>query len=313
MATTTNFGWTTPDDTALVKDGASAIRTLGSSIDTSMAQLKGGTTGQILSKTSNSDMAFTWIANDQGDITAVTAGTGLTGGGTTGAVTLSLDSTAVISPTIVDAKGDLIAATGADTVARLAVGSNDQVLTADSTTATGLKWATVSTGNTWTLLNAGGTAMSGSGTITISGITSENLLIFIQNSSSASASSNLRIRFNSDTGTNYNSSGFSVLAGSTYSNGNFNGLNDTTSDSITLAQMGSNAAASLRGALQVSGCKSTASKVFWGSGGGTTGGGSDQILYSVQGWYAASAAITSVSVISSVGNFDAGTLYVYGA
>lgn len=36
MATTTNYGWTTPDDTALVKDGASAIRTLGSSIDTSL-------------------------------------------------------------------------------------------------------------------------------------------------------------------------------------------------------------------------------------------------------------------------------------
>ena len=46
-----------------------------------------------------------------------------------------------IPASIVDAKGDIIAATAADTVARLAVGSNDQVLTADSTTATGLKWA----------------------------------------------------------------------------------------------------------------------------------------------------------------------------
>lgn len=64
MATTTNFGWSTPDDTSLVKDGASAIRTLGSSIDTSMMDLKGGTTGQVLSKTSNTDMDFTWIAQD---------------------------------------------------------------------------------------------------------------------------------------------------------------------------------------------------------------------------------------------------------
>jgi hypothetical protein len=61
MATTTNFGWTTPDDTSLVKDGAAAIRTLGQSIDTSMMDLEGGTTGQVLSKTSGTDMDFTWV------------------------------------------------------------------------------------------------------------------------------------------------------------------------------------------------------------------------------------------------------------
>jgi hypothetical protein len=60
MATTTNFGWTTPDNTALVKDGASAIRTLGSSIDTSFVDLKGGTTGQVLKKTSATDLDFEW-------------------------------------------------------------------------------------------------------------------------------------------------------------------------------------------------------------------------------------------------------------
>jgi hypothetical protein len=62
MATTTNFGWTTPDDTALVKDGALAIRTLGQSIDTSFIDLKGGTTGQVLSKASNTDLDYTWVA-----------------------------------------------------------------------------------------------------------------------------------------------------------------------------------------------------------------------------------------------------------
>ncbi len=117
MATTTNFGWETPDDTDLVKDGAAAMRTLGNSIDTSFVDLKGGTTGQVLSKASGTDLDFTWVAQD--------------------------DSNA-IQNAIVDAKGDLIAATAADTPARLAVGTNGQVLTADSTAATGLKWAAAS-------------------------------------------------------------------------------------------------------------------------------------------------------------------------
>ena len=64
MATTTNFGWETPDDTDLVKDGAAAMRTLGGAIDTSLVDLKGGTTGQVLSKNSNTDMDFTWTAKD---------------------------------------------------------------------------------------------------------------------------------------------------------------------------------------------------------------------------------------------------------
>lgn len=116
MATTTpNFGWTVPTSTDLVKDGATAIETLGDGIDASFVDLKGGTTGQVLSKASNTDLDFTWVAQD--------------------------DSNA-IQNAIVDAKGDIIAASAADTPARLAVGANDTVLTADSSTATGLKWAT---------------------------------------------------------------------------------------------------------------------------------------------------------------------------
>lgn len=113
--TTTNFGWDIPQSTDLVKDGATAIATLGQDIDTAFVDLKGGTTGQVLSKNSNTDLDFTWVAQD--------------------------DSNA-IQNAIVDAKGDLIAATAADTPARLAVGTNGQVLTADSTASTGLKWAT---------------------------------------------------------------------------------------------------------------------------------------------------------------------------
>jgi NADPH-dependent glutamate synthase beta subunit-like oxidoreductase len=91
MANTTNFNWATPDDTDLVKDGALAIRTLGSAIDASLVDLKGGSTGQILAKTSSTDLDFEWITNDNGDITAVNTNSPLTGGATSGSVTLSYD------------------------------------------------------------------------------------------------------------------------------------------------------------------------------------------------------------------------------
>jgi hypothetical protein len=120
MANPTNpFNWQMPTSTDLVTDLPADFEVFGQAVATSMADLLGGTTGQVLSKASNTDMDFTWVAQD--------------------------DSNA-IQNAIVDAKGDLIAASAADTPARLAVGTNGQVLTADSTAATGLAWATASTG-----------------------------------------------------------------------------------------------------------------------------------------------------------------------
>lgn len=83
MATTTNFGWTTPNDTDLVKDGAAAIRTLGSAIDTSLVDLKGGTTGQNLTKASGTDMDFAWATPAAGGGWTLLSTTTLSGATTT--------------------------------------------------------------------------------------------------------------------------------------------------------------------------------------------------------------------------------------
>ena len=90
---TSNFGWQMPTNTDLVTNLPADFEVFGQAVDTDFADLKGGTTGQMLTKATNADLDFTWVTPEIGDITSVTAGTGLTGGGTTGAVTLAIDST----------------------------------------------------------------------------------------------------------------------------------------------------------------------------------------------------------------------------
>ena len=89
---TSNFGWQMPTSTDLVTDLPADFEVFGQAVDTSMADLKGGTTGQILSKATNANMDFTWITNDVGDITAVTVTAPITGGGTSGSVGIAISA-----------------------------------------------------------------------------------------------------------------------------------------------------------------------------------------------------------------------------
>ena len=102
-----------PTATDLVTDLPADFEVFGQAVATSMADLLGGTSGQVLAKNSNTDMDFVWVTSDDAN---------------------------AIQNTIVDAKGDLFAASAADTPARLAVGSNGETLVADSSTSTGLRY-----------------------------------------------------------------------------------------------------------------------------------------------------------------------------
>jgi hypothetical protein len=206
MATTTNYGWATPDDTDLVKDGAAAIRTLGSSADTTVKNLSPGTTA--------------------GDLDYYTSGTAKArlGIGTAGQV-LKVNSGATAPEWATDASGmanpmtttaDIIYSSSGSTPDRLGIGTAGQVLAVNSG-ATAPEWVTPVSG--MTVLATG--SLSGSSTV-ISSIpaTYNNLRLLIRNPRGASDNRELYIRLNGDTGTNYNYSlareNFNVAANSSF-------------------------------------------------------------------------------------------------
>jgi hypothetical protein len=98
---TSNFGWQMPTPTDLVTDLPADFEVFGQAVDTSLADLQGGTTGQILAKASNTDMDFAWITNDVGDITAVNVTSPITGGGSSGAVTLGVSAASTAAAGVV--------------------------------------------------------------------------------------------------------------------------------------------------------------------------------------------------------------------
>lgn len=285
MATTTNFGWATPDDTDLVKDGAAAIRTLGSSIDTSFVDLKGGTTNQVLAKNSDTDLDFKWVADASG-----------------------------IAATIFDAKGDLIAASAADTAARLAVGANGTVLTADSGESTGLKWAPASAIKSFSLLNSGGTSLSGATTVTVSGLSGYDQFFIQIRSASAGASDFISVRFNGNTGTDYSNWGGMSIAQPTYGACDLvNQISAATGTEIPIGRLSTNAASGVVGTVFLSGANTSGVKPYIVTGAGGCAGQSEHRSYYYGGIYTDSNVISSISIVSSGSNLDAGTVYIYGA
>lgn len=274
MATTTNFGWTTPDDTALVKDGASAIRTLGSSIDTSFVDLKGGTTGQVLAKNSNTDLDFVWSSDQVG-----------------------------IPASIVDAKGDIIAATAADTVSRLAVGTNDQVLTADSTAATGLKWATPASGG-MTLLST--TSCSGA-TTTVSGISGSytNLQVVVEGVTNATGDGEFRVAINSSTGSIQSGTmGYKHGVGTFTVNGTSSGYLTLTNSTPDRANSRNIYSFTIYRYATADANKMIAHNATWTD--------TDPMFFLGTSDFYSTSAVTSLQFSNSGGNLSGGTIYVYG-
>jgi hypothetical protein len=185
---TSNFNWQMPTNTDLVSQLPADFEVFGQAVDTSLADLKGGTTGQILAKNSNTDMDFVWTTAAPGDITAVNVTSPITGGGSSGDVTIGIASSAVVPSQS---------------------GQSGKYLTTDGTTSS---WGTVSTASTLSLI-ASGTASGAS--LTISGLSSYDtirVLIFEMNSS---ATGQLTARINNNSTSNYWASAIVQNAGTT--------------------------------------------------------------------------------------------------
>ena len=169
-------------------------------------------------------------------------------------------------------------------------------------------------GANWSLLNAGGTALTGATTVTVSGISSaDKIMILVSGASSANNGEYCRIRFNTDSGANYSQFGarFTVNS-STYTPSNLlDRTGGLTNTEITLSTWSSSATSTISGYCLVTGCNSSGVKVYNSAAAANQSSGNNQEGWITGGYYSSSSTISSVSIISSAGNLDAGTVYIY--
>ncbi|CAB4162234.1 hypothetical protein UFOVP789_28 [uncultured Caudovirales phage] len=241
-----------------------------------------------------------WVASGAtGDIEGVTAGTGISGGGTSGTVTIT-NSMA----TAIDAKGDLIGGTGADTFARLAVGANDTVLTADSTTATGLKWAAAAAGGGMTSIASGSLSGASLDLTSISG--SYKDLVLILRAATPANDTTVIGRLNNDSTGIYNYVS-NRQSGGTYST---DSANTATSFPITSAT-GQNPQSGALVFTVFDYANTTAHKQVQLQYNFTQNTGAICNNF-VAGTYRSTSAISRITLTPGSGNWSSGTYILYG-
>jgi hypothetical protein len=216
---------------------------------------------------------------------------------------------AVGSSSPLTTKGDLYGFSTVD--ARVPIGTNNQVLTADSAQALGLKWAAVpAAAQNFSLLGTG-TTTSGS-TVTVSGISGINsIYVLIVGVSTDTTSSTISLRINTDTGTNYASYGVRLVPTATYALSNADTWSLTGTDRLRLSQNDA-AASTLNGLVSIDGCNSAGLKLCTVIAGSTPGtNNATQNMYG--GSYSGTSTVSSISLNTSSGSFDAGSFLVYGS
>jgi len=258
-----------------------------------------GTDGYVLKANSATTSGLEWAAS-AADIEGVTAGTGISGGGTSGTVTIT-NSMA----TAIDAKGDLIAGTAADTFSRLAVGTNGQVLTAASGEATGLQWATPSAGG-MTLLST--TTLSGA-TTTISSIDQTYTCLHVNIVGIVNATrTKYRIRPNAATN-------LAVYGGRTANSGNPATVNGYQAGSAEAIAMNDYSTIAATGGFNcwtftIENYSSSSTPKNFLLYGSWFGDDESSMIYT--GQIRTSSAISSLVIAADAGSMTAGTVLIYG-